>query len=106
MKFNEVLREEIDFRGIVVKNFAKQIDVPYRTLIGYLSKEQNNPNVEYLYKIAKGLNVTMEYLLTGDEKENYKSHSDVIISKLVSLPPPLYKQVFSLINVLYEMTFK
>ena len=31
MKFNEVLREEIDFRGIVVKNFAKQIDVPYRT---------------------------------------------------------------------------
>ncbi|MCQ2600912.1 MAG: helix-turn-helix domain-containing protein [Treponema sp.] len=104
MKFNEVLREEIDYRGIVLKKFAKQIDVPYRTLIGYISKEQNNPSVEYLFKIAKGLNVTIEYLLTGEEKYNYLSQSDVTIRKLVSLPPPLYKQVISFINLLYEMT--
>ena len=102
LKVNDVLRDEFEFRCISLKKFAKEYGIKYRTLISYVSKEGIVPSSENLYKIAKGLGVTMEYLWTGDPKSNYLANKDVLVSKLVDLPTSLYRQVISLINTLYS----
>lgn len=103
MQFNKILKDELTYRGICVKDFAKKCNIPYRTFIGYLSKEKNKPSVESLYIISKNLNVTMEYLITGDPKDNFIADVDIFSKELISLPPPLFKKIVSFIHLLYEM---
>lgn len=103
MTTNEIIRDELNYRGLVIKEFAKKCEIPYRTFISYLSKEQIKPSIESLYKIAKNLNVSMEYLITGDEKDNYILNYDIYTKELISLPTPVFKKIISLIHSLYEM---
>lgn len=106
MKFNEIFKEEIIYRDISLKEFAKKTNIPYRTIISYVSAEKVVPSVDYLYRIAKELNVTMEYLITGNEKDNYKKDLSNISRELFQLPPPLFKAVVNLIHLFTEMNRK
>lgn len=106
MSFNDVLRDEFSYRDICIKEFAKKVNIPYRTLLSYINAENKTPSIQYLYKIARELNVTMEYLVSGNEKDNFIKESNTIIKELQILPPALYKSMVSLIHLLYEMNKK
>lgn len=63
--FRENLREELDFRGISVKQLSEMTGISKRTLENYLSNKGTIPPADYAYKIASVLNVTVEYLING-----------------------------------------
>ena len=54
------LREKI---GISQEKLARLADVSNNTIINIEAGKQNNPTIETLRKIAKALNVPIEYLI-------------------------------------------
>ena len=69
--FADRLREEIDYLGITRKELAYRADVKLRALDMYLGTQGSMPPADVAVRIAKALNVTVEYLVTG---ENTNSH--------------------------------
>lgn len=67
MSFAENLKNELIYNDIKIKELARKTDIPYTTLLSYLNKTGASPNVETGVKIAKALNVSVEYLVTGKE---------------------------------------
>lgn len=106
MSFRENLKKELFYNDIKTKELARKINVPYTTTLAYLDKRGVMPNAEIAVRIAKVLNVSVEYLVTG--KEEFKD-SDFIkktvlnpmIDELLSLPKPLLTGIQNFIHVLY-----
>ncbi|MDR0909291.1 MAG: helix-turn-helix domain-containing protein [Spirochaetaceae bacterium] len=71
MSFTENLREAIDFAGLKQKELAKKVDIPLSTLESYLKKENPSiPAADVAYRLAQALDVTVEFLVTGEDKRN------------------------------------
>jgi transcriptional regulator with XRE-family HTH domain len=67
MGFRENLKSEMEYVDISVKELAFLSKVNLKTLESYLSPRSVMPSVESAYKIAKAMNVSVEYLVTGSE---------------------------------------
>ena len=67
--FNENLREEISFHNLTVKELAIKTGIPKPTLDHYLGrgKRKSLPSADIAVKLAIALNVSVEYLVTGEE---------------------------------------
>jgi transcriptional regulator with XRE-family HTH domain len=65
MKYNfkENLRNELDYQGITVKELSARTGIPIASLDCYLGNRATLPSVVAAIKIAKALNVTVEYLV-------------------------------------------
>lgn len=63
--FSDRLREQIDFLGLSQKDAASRAGVKKRALDMYLGGQQSIPRADVAVKLAKALNVTVEYLVTG-----------------------------------------
>lgn len=63
--FRENLREELDYKGISVKQLSDMTGISKRTLENYLGNKETIPPADYACKIAAVLNVTVEYLVNG-----------------------------------------
>ena len=70
--FRETLRSELDFQDIKVKELAVKTGISQRTLEGYLGARGSIPPADVAVKIAQVLNVSVEYLVTGDSEQNAK----------------------------------
>jgi transcriptional regulator with XRE-family HTH domain len=68
MGFRENLKSQLEYSSITVKELADLSGVKKQTLDSYLSTHSNIPSAEIAVKIAKVLGVTVEYLITGQEK--------------------------------------
>ena len=68
MTFKDRLREEIEYKGILIKEISAEIGISNNTFLSYINSRNVMPNVETAVKIAKVLNVSVEYL--GIQKEN------------------------------------
>lgn len=67
-----------------IKTIAEEIGVSVSTLS--MAKSQGNfPKIETLYAIAQNLNTTMEYLLTGENTQNW----DIPIYERISSSPDI-----------------
>ncbi len=66
MGFRERLREEIKYRGLLVKEVSAAVGISNSTFLSYIDARGILPNVETAVKIAKYLGVTVEYLVDGD----------------------------------------
>jgi len=75
MGFNENLRSELQFSGMLVKELAEKSGVKKHSLDRYLDSRSQLPNVETGVKIAQALDVTVEYLVTGEENHKKTSHN-------------------------------
>ena len=64
--FKQTLRAEMDFQDIKVKDLANKTGISPRTLEGYLGSRASMPPADIAVKIANALNVTVEYLVTGE----------------------------------------
>ena len=74
MGFKERLREEIEYRGLLVKEVSAAVGISNSTFLSYIDARGVLPNVETAVKIAKYLGVTVEYLVNGNKDEPESSH--------------------------------
>lgn len=75
MEFKDRLREEMEYKGLLGKEVAAKVGISYSTFLSYIDSRSVLPNVETAVKIAQVLDVSVEFLVTG-EKENHKSSSE------------------------------
>lgn len=79
--FRENLRNELDFQDLTVKELSAKTGIIKGTLDNYLGIRASIPPADIAVKIAKALNVSVEFLVTGKErKENQSSTSLVSVS--------------------------
>ena len=74
MGFKERLRDEIEYRGFLVKEVSAAVGISNSTFLSYIDARGVLANVETAVKIAKFLGVTVEYLVDG--KPIYKNNED------------------------------
>ena len=67
MGFKENLKSELQYRDMTVKELANLSGIKKQTLDNYLSTHNSKPSVEAAVKIAKALQVSVEYLVTGQD---------------------------------------
>jgi len=72
MGFRENLKAELTNSDMLVKELAKLSGVKKQTIDSYLREKHNIPSVEAGLKIAQALGVSVEYLVTGNEKKRSK----------------------------------
>lgn len=65
MSFANNLKMECFYRGIFLKDLAEKVGINYSTIMSYSNKDVI-PKADIAVKIAKALNVSVEYLVTGD----------------------------------------
>lgn len=82
MGFKERLREEIEYRGLLVKEVSAAIGISNSTFLSYIDARGVLPNVETAVKIANYLGVTVEYLVNGDETPAEHTKSPLLAEKM------------------------
>ena len=65
MGFNEVLKGEMEYKGILVKELSNKTGIPKQTLDKYLPSKGSIPPAHKAVSIARALDVSVEYLVTG-----------------------------------------
>ena len=68
MSFRKRLKEEITYNGLLLKEVADKAGIPKRTLDTYVDKREIIPPADVAVRLAKVLDVTVEYLVTGETK--------------------------------------
>ena len=101
MSFAENFRYELSRKGCSVRDFAHRVNINYETVMSYLDPRAVQPSAENAVKIAKGLGVTVEYLVTG----NTPNCSDFVkhcgfVRDLCSLSSDVADAVEHLVSVL------
>jgi len=71
--FRENLRSELNFQGITIKELSARTGIPVATLDCYLGARATVPSVDAALKIAGALQVSVEYLVIGEEVRNKNS---------------------------------
>lgn len=107
MSFRENLKSELTYQGMLVKELAEKTGISKRTLDNYLREKGSIPPVDVAVKIARALNVTVEYLAAEGE-ENSKSDGmkknpllqkyECTLKKLESLPESKRQLIIKLIE--------
>ena len=65
MDFWNRLRSELNYQDITHKELADKINIQKSTLEAKFLRE-NTPDAEFLYQCSKALNLSMDYLYTGN----------------------------------------
>ncbi|MBR6216271.1 MAG: helix-turn-helix transcriptional regulator [Spirochaetaceae bacterium] len=84
MGFKENLKSELEYKGMLVKELAHLSGIKKQTLDNYLSTHNSIPNAELAVKIAKALDTSVEYLITGEKAET-KHNENSDISELIAI---------------------
>lgn len=90
--FGKNLRNELLYQDVTVKELSRLTKIPYSTLICYMNTT-NLPNVENGVKIARSLNVSLEFLVDGNspnitEQELQKERN--ILMEITELVTKMY----------------
>ena len=83
LQFWQKVKEELEYNLITQKELAEKIGISYNTLQSWITKDRL-PDAEQALKIAKQLNTSIEYLVTGknEEKNGIKQNLQEMIPKL------------------------
>ena len=107
MGFWKLVEEELDFQGKTKKELALLTGIKEQTL--HKAFERNSsPSAEAALRIAKALNVSVEFLVTGKEpendSENQRIDSDMkqLIAKLNHFSPKQKKVIFDMADIISE----
>lgn len=82
--FAEHLKEEMDYQGISRKELAFKADIKIRALDMYLGTQGSMPPADVAVRIAKVLNVTVEYLVNGEVNGKNLERKSSQIEHLIS----------------------
>lgn len=110
MSFRDNLKSELEYQDIKVKELAAKTGLNRKTIDNYLTKNSADPSATNAVKIAKALNVTVEYLVMGTSKneeilstDNQTADFLEIIKKLKTLPAEQKKLIFSIVDSFHEL---
>ena len=67
MGFKENLKSELQYKGMTVRELAELSGVNKQTIDNYLSTHNSIPSADAAVKIAKVLDVSVEYLVTEED---------------------------------------
>ena len=84
--FLENLKNELTKNQITQKELAEKINISVNTVRGWFSKDLT-PDVYTALKIAKALNTTVEYLVTGKDSDTYRQKYEKLVSDIKNLLP-------------------
>ena len=108
--FKENLRNELDFLGLTVKELSQKTGIAKGTLDCYLGVRASMPPADIATKIAKALSVSVEYLVTGQEKGKNDKLLDhnirSIIQILVELKEKDIETILGLSKILKKQSEK
>lgn len=104
MNFKERLREEIEYRGLLIKEISSKVGISNSTFLSYIDARGVLPNVETGVKIAKALGVSVEYLVTGEDSVQNLRHDNIkdIIRDLMLISPSKLETVKQMIHGLVK----
>ena len=85
MSFKENLKGELEYKGILVKELAHKTGIPKQTIDKYLLSNNSMPPADKAVSIAKILEVTVEYLVTGKENSNKKIQNVLLSPEMRSI---------------------
>lgn len=77
MGFNEFLKSELEYKGILVKELARLTGIPKQTLDKYLLSNGSMPPADKAVTIAGALGVSVEYLVTGKKAKKDEGGSPI-----------------------------
>ena len=101
--FRENLRNELDFQGVVVKELSVRTNIPVAALDCYLRTRSTEPSAENAVKIARALQVSVEYLVIGENtgcgwrQKTFNRDIQEIIRHVEELSPIQQKAVLRLL---------
>lgn len=78
--FLETLTKLMNERGLTKSMLAKDSGIPYTTIDGFYKKGCDNVKLSTLQKLAKYFNVTLDYLIFGDNVELTRHEKAVIMA--------------------------
>jgi len=103
--FRENLRSELNFQDITTKELSVRTGIPTATLDCYLGTRATIPSVDAAYKIAQALNVSIDYLVTGDDiseknssKKKTSQEARNVINWIGNLNSEQCKAIYNLIT--------
>ena len=102
MSFRTRLREQIDFLGLLDKEVAAKAGISKRSIDSYVGSQASMPSADVAVKLAKALNVTVEYLVTGKNPTQSQSDYPNEIKKLVAKYKKLSKRDKALLAALID----
>jgi transcriptional regulator with XRE-family HTH domain len=73
MGFKENLKTELAYQGILIKELAEKSGISRRTIDNYLNAQNSMPLADVAVAIAKTLGVTVEQLVTGEDRSREKA---------------------------------
>jgi transcriptional regulator with XRE-family HTH domain len=83
--FKTNLRAELDYRGLTVKELSAKTGIPKGTLDCYLGVRASMPPADIAAKIAGALDVTVEYLVTGQKIKKQDKLLDHNIRSIIQI---------------------
>ena len=99
--FKENLRDELNFQGMTVKELAAKTGLVKGSLDNYLGVRASIPPADVAVKIAKALNVSVEYLVTGKGIEE-KELKNEFMKNFYALPKNMQSAIEDLLKAAAE----
>jgi transcriptional regulator with XRE-family HTH domain len=84
-EFKTILRTELDYLGLTVKELSAKTGIAKGTLDCYLGSRASMPPADIAVKIANALGVTVEYLVTGQELKKQDKILDHNIRSIIQI---------------------
>lgn len=104
MDFRSRLREEIAFSGMSNKEVAAKAQITKRSLDSYVSSQSCMPSADVAVRLAKTLNTSVEYLVSGEDAPGQSAKSKENLRKLLHIYSSLpEKQKALLVSVAYDI---
>ncbi|MCH5295851.1 MAG: helix-turn-helix transcriptional regulator [Treponema sp.] len=101
--FADRLRAEIEYSGMLQKEVAYKAGVKKRALDMYLGSQGSMPPADVAVKIAKVLNVTVEYLVTGEKDSHAKPRGfSRLEDDMETLPAEISASIETMIHKIAE----
>ena len=74
MGFKQNLKSELAYKGMLIKELAEKAGISRHTLDNYLNVREHIPTLDAAVKIAKALDVSVEFLATGEDSPHRNAH--------------------------------
>ncbi len=96
--FKQMLRNEMEFQDVKVKELALRTGISQRTLEGYIGVRGSIPPADVAVKIAKALNVSVEYLVTGESVKVNRENANNMFELFSSDKKFLLKDIIDILE--------
>ena len=105
MDFRTRLREQIEFSGLLDKEVAAKAKISKRAIESYVGVQGCIPSADVAVRLAKVLNTTVEYLMTGSNPTNTVTNEkkiNIIMSKLLKFSDKDLDAIQHIVDALNE----